>query len=870
MRWLRKLFANLWSHKYSFLLSLTITASGLLLYTAIYLAEWRLPLLDFIDAIELRSYDTRFKVRGRTPPTPEVVIVAIDTKTIDELGSFPFSRTHFARMLDHLTRDGAKVVGFDVNFLKPDEKSGLQAVRTAREGYLARVPRGRRDSDYLAELDALERAADADRQLAEAMRRAGNVVLGQFFNFREEDIEHIDEQTQAEYDSLLAFGAYSNVRPLSRQPGERVPPLGQTFVGARALLARPNLLLFADAADYNFGYFNFFPGADPVMRQTDLVIEYKGDFYPSLDIQVLKRYLDVSDQDFGVYYNMAGIEYIGLGELHVPTDALGRLLINYRGPDRTFPHVSLADIVAGRYAPGTFRGKIVLVGPTMLGIPDHHATPFMQTGFPGVEIHANVLDTMLTQRFIRRGLREELIDLAFIVLFGMGMGFVLGLARPLWSTLVTVAMLALFLGGAYFALAQFDMWLNMVVPGGVLVSNFLGVTAYRVFIEEREKRKTRAAFQQYVSPQLIREMLKGRGQLELGGKERELSIMFSDIRGFTSLSEKLTAMELTSFLNEYTDEMTNIIFRHWGTLDKFEGDAIMAFWGAPFEQDDHARRACAAALDKARRVDELRAQWRAEGKPDINIGLGINTGRVVVGNMGSRKRFNYTVLGDPVNLASRLEGVNKAYATRIIVSETTYRAASDALWLLRRRVSDYFRVPPEALASVNSTEAVRRARRVAMFLSHKLSLGPAGYIAREFGEAGEGSVLQAVEEVEREAIRNKKLQRFLEEVRRSFTLFVFRQLDWIRVKGKQEPVAIYELLAYRSDGNPWGDLLDLFQGGLNAYRARQWDFAIELFQLALERYPDDGPSKLFLARCQQYKQEKPDPAWDGVYVMKTK
>jgi len=870
MRWLRTVFRNLWAHRFAFFISFLITVLWLGVYTGIYLLEWRLPFLDFIDSVELRSYDTRFKVRGPTPPTGEVVIVAIDSKTIDALGSFPFSRTYFARMIDHLVRDGAKVIGFDVTFPKPDEKSGIEAVRSARREYLAGVPASQRVPAYLGRLDTLEREADTDHQFAQAIARAGNVVLGQFFYFSEREVEHIDPAVQAEYDSILAFGAYSNVRPLPAYPGEQVPPLGKTFVGPEAVLARPNLLLFAEAANYSFGYFNFFPGADPVMRRAQLVIRYQDDFYPALDTQVLKRYLDVSDQEFGVYYNRAGVEHIGLGKLRVPTDALGRMLIHYRGYAGTFPTFSLSDVAAGRFAPGAFTGKIVLVGPTALGIPDHHPTPFQETGFPGVEIHANVLDTILNGLYIARSGREEWIDILVILLLGLVLGSVLAQVRLVWTTPIAVLVLVVFVAGSYVAFVSYHLWLNVIVPTTLVVANFAAVGTYRAFWEEREKRKVRTAFQQYVPPGLIREMLKDPGRLKLGGEERELTVMFSDIRGFTSLSEKLTALELTSFLNSYTDEMTDIIFRHWGTLDKFEGDAIMAFWGAPYEQDDHARRACAAALDMARRVDELRARWRAEGKPDINIGLGVNTGRVVVGNMGSRKRFNYTVLGDAVNLASRLEGVNKEYSTRIVVSESTYRQASDVLGLLRRRVSNYFRLRPEALSGVDGSEQVRRARRVAMYLGQRLALGPPSYLAHAFGEEGEEMVLRAAEQVQREVQVDKKLQQFLEEVQRSVSLFVFRQLDWIRVKGKQEPVAIFELLDYRSDGNPWQELLDLFQGGLNAYRARQWDFAIELFQLALERHPHDGPSRLFLARCQQFQQEEPKPGWDGVYVMKTK
>ncbi|MEK7215509.1 MAG: CHASE2 domain-containing protein, partial [Chloroflexota bacterium] len=315
---------------------------------------------------------------------------------------------------------------------------------------------------------------------------------------------------------ILAFGAYTTVRPL--KSGEQpVPPLTEIFVGEKALLPQPNLLRFAEAVNYNFGYFNVFPDADGLIRQSNLVIRYKDDFYPSLDVQVLRRYLDVPDEEFALLYNPAGVEQVQFGPLRVPTDPAGRILINYQGAAETFAQISFSDVAAGKFPPGTFTGKMVLVGTTATGIADTRGVPLQEAGFPGVEIHANVLDTMLTQRFIRRGDREQMIDLSFILFFGMGIGFVLARVRPSWSTPLSVAVLAVFLVATYFALVHFHVWLNIVVPGGVLVLNVGAVTGYRVFVEEREKRKTRAAFAQYVPPGLMREMLKNPDRLKLGG-----------------------------------------------------------------------------------------------------------------------------------------------------------------------------------------------------------------------------------------------------------------------------------------------------------------------------------------------------------------
>ncbi|MFQ5778950.1 MAG: CHASE2 domain-containing protein, partial [Terriglobia bacterium] len=805
-------------------------------------------------------------------------IVAIDEKTLDDLGSWPFSRRHYTRMLENLRDDGAAVIGFDVTFPKPDEKSGLQVVRRARRLYLEQTPPQARNPAYLAHLAELERQADTDAQFAEAMLETPNVVLGQFFYMDPAKVEHIAPEQQEEYEMVLAFGAYPQVRGLPQERGGPMPPpLAEFYTGLEAYMPRPNLMTFAEAVNFSFGYFNFVPDADAIARRTNLVIKYGEDFYPSLDVQVLRYYLGVPDQEFGLFYNEAGVEWIQFGDLKVRTDAAGRLLVNYQGEARTYPHISLSDVAAGNFEPGTFTGKMVLVGPTATAIADMHAVPLQAAGYPGVEVHANVLDTMLTQRFIRRGLREEMIDLGFILLFGLGVGFFLARVPPSWTTPLAVAVLVVFVVIAYVVFAKFQVWLNVVVPGSVLVANFGAVTAFRVFVEEREKRKVRGAFAQYIPPGLMRELLKDPGRLKLGGEERELTIMFSDIRGFTALSERLTPLELTGFLNSYTDEMTDIIFKHWGTLDKFEGDAIMAFWGAPYEQEDHSLRACAAALDMGQRVDELRQQWRAEGKPDVNVGLGLNSGRVVVGNMGSRKRFNYTVLGDPVNLASRLEGVNKEYTTRIIVSEFTHRQASDALGSLIKRVSRQFGLSPEQLAVRDGSSQARRARQLALYVGATKRLAAPKVLAQRFGDAPEQpeeTVRRAIAQVEKWEARDKKIARFLTECRRSFHTFVFRQLDWIRVKGKKEPVAIHELLDYAGQDGPaqrdWADLLTLFESGLQTYRAQKWDFATEIFETLLERYPDDKPSQVFLARCREFSQEPPPPSWDGVYVMKTK
>ena len=876
MRWLKKLGESVVRHKFSLLISLAITFLGVTLYVLTYVAERDWAVLKFLHNIELKSYDTRFRLRGTSEPSPSIAIVAIDQGTLERFGSWPFSRRHFVPLLDRLKADGAKVIAFDVNFPRPDDKSGLELVLEAKREYLGRTPARQRDSAYVEKLEQMEREADADSRFADALRRAGNAVLGYFFFPDTEGVRILDEKAQQEADSFLAFGSYS-LRAAKEEGETAAPPLEEIFPGREGYLAETNLLQFTDAVDFSTGYFNFEADADGVFRRAPLVMMYReawrGDasaqanFFPSLDIEVARRYLDVPEHEMVLFSNKAGVETVFLGEHRVPTDAAGQLLIHYQGGPFTYPHFSMADVAEGNFATGTFRNRIVLVGATALGIADLHPTPFAESYHSGVEIHANLIDTLLTGHFIHRGEREILIDLGILLLLGLGVGWALACAPPSWTTPITIGMIAVFSLSAYWALAHFQVWLNYVVPASTLVVNFASVTAYRVLIEEKEKRQTYTAFGQFVAPAVVRELMKYPERLKLGGEERELTVMFTDIRGFTALAERLSPLELTRFLNSYTDDMTEIIFHHWGTLDKFEGDAIMAFWGAPYEQPDHMLRACAAALDMSRRVDQLRLRWDAEGKRNVDVGVGLSTGRVVVGNMGSKKRFNYTALGDPVNLASRLEGVNKEYSTRILVSEVTYRQASDAVGILEKSICREFGVSAEELRNSESGEG---ARKVALYVCSRQRLAPQPILAERFGVQGEAGIQEVSAQVEKWASRDKKLASSLTFLRRSFRPIVFRPLDWIRVKGRNAPVRIYEVLDGSGEDDRWKDLLALFEAGLEAYRNRRWSFAQDAFRSVLEKYPDDGPSRVFAERCRRYIEEEPDPAWDGVYRMKTK
>jgi adenylate cyclase len=373
-----------------------------------------------------------------------------------------------------------------------------------------------------------------------------------------------------------------------------------------------------------------------------------------------------------------GVESVRLDQLVIPTDEAGRLLINFLGPARTFAHYSVSDILHDRFPADLFKDKIVLVGATATGIYDMRVTPFSAV-YPGVEIHATVIDNILHQNFLIHSGWTKFMDICMIILLGLIVGVTVPRVRAAYGILLIVMLLAVFVGINTYLFARYNLWLNLIYPALTMMTVYLAITVYRYITEEREKKKIRGAFQYYLTASVINEMLKDPAKLKLGGDKKALTVLFSDIRGFTTISEKMTPEELVHLLNEYLTAMTDIVFKYDGLLDKYMGDAIMAVYGAPLDQPDHAVRACRTALDMLKALDDLQKKWSEEGRPVLHIGIGINSGDMVVGNMGSQMRFDYTVMGDSVNLGSRLEGINKEYGTNTVISEYTYEAVKDVL-----------------------------------------------------------------------------------------------------------------------------------------------------------------------------------------------
>jgi len=660
-------------------ISLSITAASLFLYRRTFIGEQAQPSFEFVHRLELAALDARFQFRGRMPPDPRIVIVEIDQRSQEELGRWPFPRKHFAKLVDQLHADGARVIAFDIAFSQPDQTA--QPLREMGEALAKTSPASR------AAVEALRAQFDYDHQFAEAVGRADHVVLGNFFFFNEAEARALSTESLRAREDLLENFALPEVR--TRNASEAQDAVQQSVEQFRVFFGLPlgvevnlpGLVAAAANRDYGMGFFNIRPDPDGVVRQSLFVMPYaphaaadQWSFYGSLEVQAVRAYLGPQAQRGVLNVTETGVENLELGGgVVVHTNEVGQAAINFHGKARdTYPYVSMARVLRGEIPAGYFREKIVLVGATALGIADIRATPFGRLDFPGVEIRANAIDNILHDDFIQRGAVQNRIDEWMIFLFGVPLGLWLAVVRPRWTWL-SILLLLPFSGGMIYAFRQ-GWWLNAVMPSlFTLVPNTILVSLYRILMEEREKRRIRGAFQQYLSPEVIRRLLDN--PTLVNPRKVEITIIFSDIRGFTALSEKLDAQSLAQLLNQYLTEMTRIVFRHRGTLDKYIGDALMAFWGAPFEAPGHAGRACRGALEMLARLDSLRQQWHAEGNPVFDIGVGIHTGVAAVGNMGSQLRYGYTAVGDSVNLSSRLEGLNKVYGTRILATEATVRKA---------------------------------------------------------------------------------------------------------------------------------------------------------------------------------------------------
>ncbi len=874
-------------------------------------------LYDIFEILDLKSSDLKFRWRGEKISEAPVVVLTIDDRSLNEIGRWPWSREKVAHVIDQVFHYGAKSVAMDIIFAEPQLSESHEALHRIEQSL---VQKNILTSPVKNLIEQEESKLQPDQSLAKTIaQHHDHIILGAFstsnsaanslpfqdycrnvsfrrinadkfinsqnstfipddeaddfvdiefekplksqFDAIEEEVTDVylkkqfqkksvaelssQEKSQLRFAIDQEFTDYcdtwltpkdrflSNVdlqniyleifkksKILQGLPFEQAIQTFKNRVYSHPIPQEAGWTINTDVlqkpADYTAS-FSAEQDEDGSIRKAALFSRTGNrigtSFVPSLALQTylvatgyqarieLNRDPKNPDQKILIKFQIYDISKdpeVFIGD--VPVDKQGRLRINYAGDRNSFPYVSAKEffnekpsmlISQKKWIPqenrwaleevtvdkaSFIKDKSFIFGATAVGIYDLRVTPF-DKNFPGTETHANILANLMDRNFLKVSTSESQWMIWLLALLGLFLTYVIAKSGAIQGFLLTSASVAILL--------SVDRWLflhgqvmTVILPLFMTINLFVILTVYKYFTEERKKRHLRQTFSKYVSPAIVDEILKDPKNIELGGKKLRMSVFFSDIRGFTSISEKLDPQVLSDVLNQYLTPMTQIVFANKGTLDKYMGDAVMAFFGAPVSFEDHAVHACRCALESLKKVDELKLDFVRKGFPPIDIGIGVNTAEMSVGNMGSDIVRSYTVMGDAVNLGSRLESANKEYGTRAIISEYTY------------------------------------------------------------ADIG--------------------------------TLFTCRELDWVRVKGKQQPIRIFELICEGEPPTQWVQLLSYFKEGFAFYHERKFNAALSCFEKALEIKPDDVASQLYIERCRIYHENLPPSDWDGVYEMKTK
>lgn len=876
------------------------------------MSKLRQILYESVEWTDLKSRDARFHMRGEVPPQAEVALLTIDDRSIEEIGRWPWSREKIAFVVDEMMRYEAKALGFDIVFSEAQVNPTTEALERIEKNHAGQI------SESLKKSFAEEKAkAQPDQVLAakieqfkdkivlgafneesedsslapyqdycrnEAFKRANadkfvklnttfivndeadpfvdldfdsifsemftaletaeaNRALKQVFGKSDLSSLNLFEQRQLNYLQQSANMRYCEVWLTNDDPWikDLEPAYLEIFSKSSDLkglnisdaiekfksMSKPvpivqhqrwtiNTDEIQAAADYT-GSFNAEQDSDGTIRKASLFFRTGNrigtSFIPSMALQTFlvatgyRANVEINvDPKYPEQKTITKFQIVDptqdpevlIGT--VPVDAQGRMNLNYAGGKNMYPYLPAKELFNGKetalisqsqWNPKTkqwnpmefevkkadfIKGKSFLIGATAIGIYDLRVTPF-EKNYPGPETHLTAMANLFTQDFLRAHPKEETYMIWALLIFGVLLAFAISFTTAIPGFLITFF--------SFLTMIYIDQWffkkgllVTMTLPAGLVLFLYIFLFFYKYLTEERKKKYLRSTFSKYVSPAIVDEILRDPENIELGGRKMRMSVFFSDVRGFTTISEKLDPQVLSDVLNRYLTPMTQIVFENKGTLDKYMGDALMAFFGAPIAYPDHAKYACRCALQSLKKLKEIQKEFKDQGLPEIDIGIGINTAEMSVGNMGSDIVRSYTVMGDAVNLGSRLEGINKEYGTRIIISEFTYQ-----------------------------------------------------------------------------------------DVKQDFTC---REVDWVKVKGKNEPVRIFELICEGSPDSETTKLLDCFNQGFQLYHQMKFKEALEQFQQALKVRPDDPPSLLYQERCEDYIQQPPPENWDGVFTMKTK
>jgi len=660
-----------------------------------------------LDTIDKKIKDSFFLIRGEKPTTNLISIVNIDEKSLAKFGQWPWDRKILAKIVENLTNANAGIIGFDVFFPEYD-----------------------RNKDDLIFAKAIQNSPS---------------ILGLMFNFE----KNISKNTLPNIPAIFIQKNFTKeFLPVAKGYLANIPPLQQSA--------------------YSSGFVNMIPDDDGVVRYVPLIIKYNDSFYPSLAFEMYRLANSVSK--ITINYTPVGIENIYLDNNQtIKTDRFGRICINYRGDKGKFPYISALDIYNNTFDKSLVKNKFVIIGTTSAGLFDLKATPY-DSVYPGVEIQATLLDNLLKNDFLSKPENEEIINLFIIFISAVLSAFILYRFSAVYAFVFITLMLVLIYYGDYYLFSHYKIILNTFYPLSTILSlSFILITINYLF-EYKQTLLIKKAFAKKVSPKVMEELLK-HSQDILAPKEKEVTIYFSDIRGFTTISETLKdPKKVINMLNEFFTPMSNIIIKYEGTIDKFIGDAIMAYWNAPQDVKEHSDKAVSCAIEQIHLLKKLNKKIYQEFNININIGIGINTGKATIGEMGSTGRADYTIIGDNVNLASRLEGLNKFYKTHIIISEFT----------------------------------------------------------------------------------KKQLKKE----------YIIRELDTVYVKGKNEPVTIYEVIDFgKRDFSEYNNALKL-------YKNAEFQKAKEIFE-KLYKKENDYIYLIYIERCENFIKNPPEN-FKGVYKFTTK
>lgn len=695
-------------------------------------------------------YDMQLRADLLTHPkklnTSTVAIVDIDDDSLAKEGRWPWSRAKLGELVDDLQSAGAVVIAFDMIF--PQEEKNIV------DDVLTEIKKEHLSSIHLdSTLKKVHSFFNSDAKFSFSMSD-GDVVLGMSFLQRPDVV------------GIISPPLITLLTPDEKNLGliEMSGVQGVNSVIAKTIK--------------NMGFINVFPDSDGIIRRVPLLLRYKDGVFPALSLEAVRIYLLTHIRLVTEKYGQSPrIEGIQLNDYVIPTDSHAQVIIPFIGSGFTYPYFSATDVLHKKIPEGALAGKIVFVGTSAIGLGDLKVTA-IQNAYPGVEVHATVADGILKKNFAFKPAWATGAEVFLIVVLGLIFTGICPYLGPRILTLIIILFPILLIVLNNLLREKTGLLIAIFIPMVLSMSIAILNLVYGYLFETRRRERIKTMFGQYVPEEHIDEMLKSHGQYGLHGEDREMTVLFADIRDFTSISEHMSATQLKDYLNTYLTPMTEIIFKYRGTIDKYVGDLIMAFWGAPLRDKKHAKHAINAALDMQKEVVTLTTILSEKNDIPLKIGIGLSSGMMSVGDMGSQFRLNYTVLGDSVNLGSRIEGLTKYYDVKIIATENTIRHQDE---------------------------------------------------------------------------------------------FLFRLLDRVRVKGKNEQVTIYEVICRKKEANEIikKEILK-HEAALACYFNQQWEKARKLFIELINDNPEKKLYPLYLHRIDEFINHPPPSDWDGVFILSNK